>query len=141
MICLICSDFPRNLMIETIKSLPLAKKGNQISVKAGVSNINLTLNIHFFIDWYPVRAIRSWKAPKRGLHLLLLQRVHGECKNSFPRSLELINSKSKRPGLPHANIHINQQPSLKIAHIFIPSSSNWGDCGSSPFKNWSSWWN
>jgi len=35
MICLICSDFPRNLMIETIKSLPLAKKGNQISVKAG----------------------------------------------------------------------------------------------------------
>jgi hypothetical protein len=39
MICLICSDFPRNLMIETIKTLPLAKKGNQISVKTGVSTI------------------------------------------------------------------------------------------------------
>ena len=30
MICLICSDFPRNLMIETIKTLPLAKT-NSIS--------------------------------------------------------------------------------------------------------------
>jgi hypothetical protein len=34
MICLICSDFPRNLMIETIKTLPVAKK-NGISIKAG----------------------------------------------------------------------------------------------------------
>jgi len=34
MICLICSDFPRNLMIETIKTLPVAKKGG-ISVKSG----------------------------------------------------------------------------------------------------------
>ena len=31
MICLICSDFPRNLMIETIKTLPLAKKDGAIS--------------------------------------------------------------------------------------------------------------
>ena len=139
MICLICSDFPRNLMIETIKSLPLAKKGNQISVKAGVSYMKLKSNTHFFIDWYLVRAIRSWKAPKCCLHLLLLQRVHGECKNSFSRSLELTNSESKRPGLPHANIHINQQPCTKIAHIFIPSSPNWGYCWSSPLKNWRSW--
>lgn len=37
MICLICSDFPRNLMIETIKTLPLAKKDGAISTKTGVS--------------------------------------------------------------------------------------------------------
>ena len=38
MICLICSDFPRNLMIETIKTLPLAaKKGNNETNKKGVS--------------------------------------------------------------------------------------------------------
>jgi len=36
MICLICSDFPRNQMIDTIKTLPVAKKGG-ISEKGGVS--------------------------------------------------------------------------------------------------------
>jgi hypothetical protein len=40
MICLICSDFPRNLMIETIKTLPLAKKPGIISAKNGVRIIN-----------------------------------------------------------------------------------------------------
>jgi len=44
MICLICSDFPRNLMIETIKTLPVAKKNGAISVKGGVSRF-LTLTI------------------------------------------------------------------------------------------------
>lgn len=34
MICLICSDFPRTLMIETIKVLPLTKK-TEISTKSG----------------------------------------------------------------------------------------------------------
>ena len=38
MICLICSDFPRNLIIDTVKTLPLAKSPDQISQKSGVSN-------------------------------------------------------------------------------------------------------
>ena len=42
MICLICSDFPRNLMIETIKTLPLAGKKGVISQKNGVSKHLLT---------------------------------------------------------------------------------------------------
>ena len=140
MICLICSDFPRNLMIETIKSLPLAKKGNQISVKTGVSYMNLILKIFFFVDWYPIRAIRPWKASKCSVHILLLQRVHGECKNTFPRGPELTNSESKRPSLTDANIHINQQPCAEIAHIFIPTSTYWSHCRSSSFKNRCSWW-
>jgi hypothetical protein len=45
MICLICSDFPRNLMIETIKTLPLAKKGGVISAKAGVSSNHSFLSL------------------------------------------------------------------------------------------------
>ena len=34
MICLVCSDFPRNLMIETVKTLPLAGS-KEIAVKQG----------------------------------------------------------------------------------------------------------
>ena len=34
MICLVCSDFPRNLIIETVKTLPL-HNGNGISSKQG----------------------------------------------------------------------------------------------------------
>lgn len=35
MICLVCSDFPRSLIIETVKTLPLAGRDNQVSAKTG----------------------------------------------------------------------------------------------------------
>jgi len=97
-------------------------------------------NFHFFIDRHPVWAIRSWKASKCGLHLLLLQWVYGERKNSFPRSPEFTNTESQWSSLPNANIHINQQPRAEIAHFFIPSSTNRSDRRSSALKNRCSWW-
>jgi hypothetical protein len=50
MICLICSDFPRTLMIETIKTLPVGKSQG-ISEKTGVS---LTSILTFCLDGHLV---------------------------------------------------------------------------------------
>ena len=35
MICLVCSDFPRTLVIETVKTLPLSGKETEVSAKSG----------------------------------------------------------------------------------------------------------
>jgi hypothetical protein len=35
MLCLVCSDFPRALMIEAVKTLNIAGKSNEISAKQG----------------------------------------------------------------------------------------------------------
>lgn len=35
MLCLVCSDFPRALMIEAVKTLPVAGKQSEISIKQG----------------------------------------------------------------------------------------------------------
>ena len=58
MICLICSDFPRNLMIETIKTLPLAKK-TTISEKAGVSDSSLTLQTEILFEQFELDKLQA----------------------------------------------------------------------------------
>ena len=35
MLCLVCSDFPRSLMIDIVKPLPIANQAEQVSSKQG----------------------------------------------------------------------------------------------------------
>jgi hypothetical protein len=58
MICLVCSDFPRNLMIETVKTLPLAGQ-KEISPKQGhdllfeqydLDKLQGSVCIHFYFN-------------------------------------------------------------------------------------------